>query len=162
MNISTYESRIAALEAQLGPGPGPGPGPTEIGLLRVESTPNPYDTSGTQLNEAITNALPLLEVHPMSSFVPDDLTVFFQDEVTAQASYSITVYPKPGCYAVFDGDGYTVVSDEPGASVTGHITINFELGSVNFLIGAFDGNSPESSQYGCGLNVIFEIGSEGD
>lgn len=55
MNISTYESRIAALEAQLGPGPGPGP---KTGLVSIVFDPDiPLKTNKT-INETLSEITP--------------------------------------------------------------------------------------------------------
>lgn len=57
MNISTYEARIAALEAQLGPGPGPVP---ETGLASMVVTPNILLSDGTTINEKLGELLPMI------------------------------------------------------------------------------------------------------
>lgn len=56
MNISTYEARIAALEAQLGPGPGPVP---ETGIVSIKITPDLTLVGDVSLNSALRERLPL-------------------------------------------------------------------------------------------------------
>lgn len=54
MNISTYEARIAALEAQMGPVPGP-----ETGLVSVVLNPDITLLDGTTLNAKLAEMMPI-------------------------------------------------------------------------------------------------------
>ncbi len=56
MNISTYEARIAALEAQLGPGPEP---VQETGIVSVVVTPDITLSDGTSLNAKLAEMMPI-------------------------------------------------------------------------------------------------------
>lgn len=56
MNISTYEARIAALEAQLGPGPGP---VTGGGILSVVLTPDITLVGNVSFNDGLTGKMPI-------------------------------------------------------------------------------------------------------
>lgn len=86
MNISTYEARIAALEAQLGPGPG-----TAKGILSVVVTPDINLNNGSTLNAALAEMMPVTETG-------DGYSVMVPAGTLGQ-SYSITLEVSSDKYA---------------------------------------------------------------
>lgn len=81
MNISTYEARIAALEAQLGPGPGP-----ETGLVSMVVTPDILLSDGTTINKKLGELLPMISgnknVHYETTADQIPVTTTFNVEIT--------------------------------------------------------------------------------
>lgn len=92
MNISTYEARIAALEAQLGPEPGPA---TKTGLLSVVFTP---DFGGINAR--------LAELLPMTSGV--EKIEILDDTLKVGDTFSVSVTP---------GSDWKALAFDPGAGV---------------------------------------------
>lgn len=90
MNISTYEARIAALEAQLGPGPGPIP---ETGLVSAVVTPDITLDDGTTINSKLAALMPIVS--------GDDqyLQYTSASPLTESANYTITITPVSNWYA---------------------------------------------------------------
>jgi len=95
MNISTYEARIAALEAQLGPEPGPTP---ETGLASVVVTPDITLSDGTSLNAKLAAMMPVAE----SSVNWID---YAAPSLTVGTKYTVRVTPGENWYAYpFEGN----------------------------------------------------------
>lgn len=92
MNISTYEARIAALEAQLGPGPGP---VQETGLVSVVVTPDIALSDGNSLNNIIATHMPLVSGEKIEALTREALAT----------EYTVTITPGSSWKAFFTGDG---------------------------------------------------------
>lgn len=94
MNISTYEARIAALEAQIGPGPGPSTG----SVLSVVVTPDITLNNETTLNEKLATLMPVTEFKQMEEYGTPSLTVgdVYTYRVTPSENYYVyTVEDEP-------------------------------------------------------------------
>ena len=89
MNISTYEARIAALEAQLGPGPVP-----ETGLVSMVITPDILLTDGTTINEKLNTFL------PKESGVENLTFETTADQIPVITTFNVEIVPGSEWYAV--------------------------------------------------------------
>lgn len=109
MNISTYEARIKALEAQLGPGPGPVP---ETGLVSIVFDPDIHLKTNKTINETLS------EITPKESgteMISAETTTFDEGD-----EYSVTITPGSEWYGVViksdgmgsgdQGEPYTAVA----------------------------------------------------
>lgn len=105
MNISTYESRIKALEDQLNP---PGPSGPETGLVSVVVTPDITLSDGTSLNAKLAAMMPKASGRE----------VINENSLGAlEADYRVTVKPGTDWYAyksgtTFGAQGEQVYNDE--------------------------------------------------
>ena len=88
MNISTYESRIKALEDQINP-PGPSGG---TGLLSVVVTPDITLSDGTTVNQRLKEQLPMSEAGMLQL---NETTLSLE----AGEAFSVTVTPGSDWYA---------------------------------------------------------------
>lgn len=112
MNISTYEARIAALEAQLGPGPGPS-GPT-TGLLSVTVNPDITLSDNSSLNDALADLMPIES--------GDSKTLSVTGDINTDVDYTITATP---------GSEWKIISPispgaAPGSPVTGGLNVEYD------------------------------------
>ncbi len=133
MNISTYEARIAALEAQMGPGPGP---VQETGVVSITVTPNIQLDNGT-LNNKLSQLMPLTTEGPY----PVDYTT----NTPMEQTYNVTVVPGSAWYG-FAGE---VIGEEPGQPVTSQVTLGYEQNQEHlaFNAGALSDPANESAPY---------------
>ena len=110
MNISTYEARIAALEAQLGPGPGP---VQETGLVSMKITPDILLTDGTTLNEKLNTLLPKVSGTQNVSY---ETTA---DQIPVTDTFNVELVPGSEWYALngFD-ESHEPTFGEKGANTS--------------------------------------------
>lgn len=109
MNISTYEARIAALEAQLGPGPGPEPGPVpETGLVSVVVTPDILLSDGTTINEKLGEML------PMASGTKKETFATTADQIPVTTTFNVDIVPGSEWYGSsgVDGEGQPIFGEK--------------------------------------------------
>ena len=112
MNISTYESRIKALEDQLNP-----PAPRDPEIMSMTITPNKTDVNGEYIQDLINNFLTLLGP---GDFDPDDptpktptLSLYFGSAEAANGTYNIMVNPDSnGWVRIFDTNTETFYESE--------------------------------------------------
>lgn len=111
MNISTYEARIAALEAQLGPEPGPS-GPT-TGLLWVTVSPDITLSDNSSLNDALGDLMPIES--------GDSKTLSITGDINREVDYTVTATP---------GSEWQIISPispgtTPGSPVSGGLNVEY-------------------------------------
>ena len=91
MNISTYESRIKALEDQLNP---PVPGPVaETGLISMTFTPDILLTDGTTINKKLGELLPMESGLQTVSFITTT------DQIPVTNTFTVNIVPGSEWYA---------------------------------------------------------------
>lgn len=130
MNISTYEARIAALEAQLGPGPGP-----KTGLLSVVFNPDITLDDESSLNEMLADLMPIES--------GDSKTVSVRGFINTDVDYTVTATP---------GSEWQVISPispgaTPGRPVTGGLNVEYDgtTASANITLIAGDALPPTNT-----------------
>lgn len=142
MNISTYEARIAALEAQLGPEPGPG---TETGILSVVVEPNIPLEGGSTVNDELSAVMPVTSGNTLG-FTKTPLTPLVES-----STYTVTVTPGSNWYAAIDRPHEA----EKGAPVSK--TISIIDGMIDFLAVAAENLVDESSPHS---QLVCSVGYE--
>lgn len=123
MNISTYESRIKALEDQLNP---PGPG-TENGLVSVVFTPDIILHGGESLNSKIAALMPMGPVAHTLEEMTDGFTA---------TEYTVAVTPSQSWKAFYADDG----SDAGDAGETISKVLSIENNTLE--VNAFASSDP--------------------
>lgn len=116
MNISTYESRIKALEDQLNP-PAP-PVDPRTGIQSIVITPDVANS-----NARLASMMPIAPV----PYDPDDSPVLFTNinsDVDPETEYVITVTPGTEYYASSFSTQLDEVSENPGDPITTRVTGN--------------------------------------
>lgn len=105
MNISTYEARIAALEAQLGPGPGPAP---ETGLVSMVVTPDILLSDGTTINEKLGELL------PMASGTKSVTYNTTADQIPVTTTFNVEITPGSEWYGLkgFSEQGQPIMGEK--------------------------------------------------
>lgn len=134
MNISTYEARIAALEAQQGPEPGP---VQETGVISITVHPDILLNNGNTLNDKLSLLMPSTKEGQIFS---DHTT-----DTAMEKTYNITVVPGSAWYG-FVGNA---IGEEPGQPVTGSVTLNYEQDHEHLAVnaGALSDPHNESAPY---------------
>lgn len=143
MNISTYESRIKALEDQLNP-------PTPSGGAAIESITLSPDYGG--INARLEKMTFDYESGETDMFQPPWARVFYATSSTTDAipeTIDVTVTPSEGLYAfVNDLGSNTKYYGEIGSPAT--FTVHKKSGSAEFSIpvGAINSNNLETADHG--------------
>lgn len=136
MNISTYEARIAALEAQLGPGPGP---VTGGGILSVVLTPDITLAGNVSLNDGLTGVMP---IEYGESKTKEGIC-----DIEPNTPFNIELTPDSNGYPFYEdpSSGDYVVGDK-GQSMKFQINSTAALGTDAFLayMGVSNMVDPES------------------
>lgn len=120
MNISTYEARIAALEAQQGPGPS-----DEGGILSVTVTPDINLSLGGTLNSWLSDNLPLAD-GKISQLLSS------QDALINDQMYEVSATPGGNWRMNVSGSGF----GQPGVSMTGSATVTNSALRINIISGS--------------------------
>lgn len=148
MNISTYESRIKALEDQLNP-PAPGGG------LVIESITLSPDLGG--INAILEDMTFDYESGATDGPRPPWATTFKAESGTAETlpeTIDVTVTPAEGLYAYArDMGGNTIYYGEIGSPAT--FTVHKKSGSPAFgiQVGAINTNDFQTANYGVIVNI---------
>lgn len=147
MNISTYEARIAALEAQLGPGPSGG-----TGLLSVVVTPDVELSDNTTLNEKLAAMMPM---EPGGEQRIEDKSA----KIDNSMDYTITVTPASKWYGIISaGISGESIGETAGSPVSLEIApvTSGDVVKLNFSAGA----SETSGGDGGASIVVLQLSKE--
>ena len=125
MNISTYESRIKALEDQLNP-----PAPEDPEIMSMTITPNKTDVNGNNIQDLINdfiNQLGPVDFDPENPPSPSaTLSLHFGSAEAANGTYNIMVTPNSaGVVSIFDRNTEThYASESEGEPSGGDFVVN--------------------------------------
>lgn len=125
MNISTYESRIKALEDQLNP-----PAPSgSTGLLSVVVSPDINLNDGTTLNAKLAALMPV---------EPDEAPHIVETNavVVEDTEYTVTATPGSGWYGVAFGPEGQAIGDTAGTPVSLSLTPTVSGGDIQLAVTA--------------------------
>lgn len=139
MNISTYESRIKALEDQLNP-----PAPEDPEIMSMTITPNKTDVNGNNIQDLINDFINLLgpvDFDPANPTPPSaTLSLYFGSAEAANGTYNIMGAPNStGWVSISDRNTETFyISESEGEPAGGDFVVNVTNMDVTITFGVLN------------------------